>query len=156
MQTRLKTDPFTISIVKNALISAAEEMFTVTARTAQSPIIYDVLDFSTAITDHEGNVTAQATGIPLFIGIFDYTVKGVIGKYGLKEFRDGDVIVLNDPYMSGKHAKITQRMGVFLLEDCKSRNGVYRRIQSETEVVDGDEFFLGEELFRVEIKTVEA
>jgi len=103
MQTRLKTDPFTISIVKNALISAAEEMFTVTARTAQSPIIYDVLDFSTAITDHDGNVTAQATGIPLFIGIFDYTVKGVIGKYGLKEFRDGDVIVLNDPYMSGTH-----------------------------------------------------
>ncbi|PYV13021.1 MAG: hypothetical protein DMG21_22140 [Acidobacteria bacterium] len=68
----------------------------------------------------------------------------------------GDLVFKNDPYMSGKHAKITQRMGVFLLEDCKSRNGVYRRIQSETEVVDGDEFFLGEELFRVEIKTVEA
>ncbi len=103
METKLRTDPFTLSIVRNALISAAEEMFTVTARTAQSPIIYDVLDFSTAITDPEGNVTAQATGIPLFIGIFDYTVKGVIKKYGRNEFNDGDVIVLNDPYMSGTH-----------------------------------------------------
>ncbi len=78
-------------------------MFTVTARTAQSPIIYDVLDFSTAITDPEGNVTAQATGIPLFIGIFDYTVKGVIKKYGDDGLREGDVILLNDPYMSGTH-----------------------------------------------------
>ncbi len=103
METKLKTDPFTLGIVKNALISAAEEMFTVTARTAQSPIIYDVLDFSTAITDPAGNVTAQATGIPLFIGIFDYTVKGVIAKYGLGEFSDGDVIIVNDPYMSGTH-----------------------------------------------------
>ncbi len=103
METKLRTDPFTFSIVRNGLISAAEEMFTVTARTAQSPIIYDVLDFSTAITDAEGNVTAQATGIPLFIGIFDYTVKGVIKKYGRTEFKDGDVIVLNDPYMSGTH-----------------------------------------------------
>jgi N-methylhydantoinase B len=85
------------------LISAAEEMFTVTARTAQSPIIYDVLDFSTAITDPEGSVTAQATGIPLFIGIFDYTVKGVIEKYGVDGFREGDVIIVNDPYMSGTH-----------------------------------------------------
>jgi len=103
LETKLKADPFTLAILRNALISAAEEMFTVTARTAQSPIIYDVLDFSTALTDPEGNVTAQATGIPLFIGIFDYTVKGVIAKLGLKNFADGDVIVVNDPYMSGTH-----------------------------------------------------
>lgn len=100
---KLRTDPFTLGMVRNALVSAAEEMFTVTARTAQSPIIYDVLDFSTAITDSSGNVTAQATGIPLFIGIFDYTVKGVISKFGSDSFNEGDVIILNDPYMSGTH-----------------------------------------------------
>jgi N-methylhydantoinase B/oxoprolinase/acetone carboxylase alpha subunit len=54
------TDAFTLNIIHNALVSASEEMFTVTARTAKSPIIYDVLDFSAAITDPEGNVTAQA------------------------------------------------------------------------------------------------
>ncbi len=67
----------------------------------------------------------------------------------------GDLVFKNDPYMSGTHAKIIQRMGVFVLQDAKSRNGVYRRIQVEIEVVNGDEFFLGEELFRVEIKMVE-
>lgn len=103
MEQRLKVDPFTISIMRNYLISTAEEMFTVTARSAQSPIIYDVLDFSTALTDSEGNVTAQATGIPLFIGIFDYMVKGVIDEYGYDNLGKDDVIILNDPYMSGTH-----------------------------------------------------
>jgi N-methylhydantoinase B len=99
----MKTDPFTLTIIRNGLTSAAEEMFTVTARSAQSPIIYDVLDFSTAITDSSGNVTAQATGIPLFIGIFDHMVKGVIEYFGIGGFKKGDVIILNDPYISGTH-----------------------------------------------------
>jgi N-methylhydantoinase B len=99
----MATDPFTLSIIRNGLISAAEEMFTVTARSAQSPIIYDVLDFSTAITDSEGNVTAQATGIPLFIGVFDFMVKGVIEYFGYDKIQQGDVIILNDPYISGTH-----------------------------------------------------
>lgn len=103
MESKLRSDPFTITIVKNALISAAEEMFTVTARTAQSPIIYDTLDFSTAITDESGDVSAQATGIPLFIGIFDYMVKAIIKRYGKEGFTDGDVIIVNDPYMTGTH-----------------------------------------------------
>jgi N-methylhydantoinase B len=103
MEARQRTDPFTVHIVRNALVSAAEEMFTVTARAAQSPIIYDVLDFSTAITDSYGQVTAQATGIPLFIGIFDYTVKGVLERYRPEELHEGDVFILNDPYISGTH-----------------------------------------------------
>ena len=98
-----RTDPFTLTIIHNALLSAAEEMFTVTAKTAKSPIIYDVLDFSAAITDHRGDVVAQATGIPLFIGIFDYMVKGVIQRFGMQDFSAGDVVILNDPYMSGTH-----------------------------------------------------
>jgi len=103
VELKTGTDLFTLSIVRNALISAAEEMFTVTARTAKSPIIYDVLDFSTAITDATGRVTAQATGIPLFIGVFDYTVKGLLKKFPPESLSDGDVILLNDPYMSGTH-----------------------------------------------------
>ncbi|MDV3243938.1 MAG: hydantoinase B/oxoprolinase family protein [Nitrososphaerales archaeon] len=103
MELRTKSDQFTLSIVRNALVSAAEEMFTVTARTAKSPIIYDVLDFSTAITDAAGRVTAQATGIPLFIGVFDYTVKGMMKKFPPESLSDGDVVLLNDPYMTGTH-----------------------------------------------------
>jgi hypothetical protein len=36
----------------------------------------------------------------------------------------------------------------------RSRNGVFRRVRNEIELEDGDEFFLGEHLFRVEIKRI--
>jgi N-methylhydantoinase B len=96
-------DAFTLNIIHNALVSASDEMFTVTARTAKSPIIYDVLDFSAALTDPEGNVTAQAVSCPVFVGVIDFTVKGVLAKYGREGLRPGDVIILNDPYLSGTH-----------------------------------------------------
>lgn len=103
MSSKRGSDAFTLNIIHNALVSASEEMFTVTARTAKSPIIYDVLDFSTAITDPDGNVTAQAVAVPVFIGMLDFNVKGVLAKYGRNGLRPGDVIILNDPYISGTH-----------------------------------------------------
>jgi pSer/pThr/pTyr-binding forkhead associated (FHA) protein len=67
----------------------------------------------------------------------------------------GDMIFKDDPYMSGTHARIVAQPGRFVLQDLKSRNGVYRRIRDEIEMRDADEFFLGEQLFRVEIQTIE-
>ena len=96
-------DAFTLNIIHNALVSACDEMFTVTARTAKSPIIYDVLDFSAAVADPRGNVTAQAVSCPVFVGVLDFTVRGVLKKYGKEGLRPGDVIILNDPYLSGTH-----------------------------------------------------
>ncbi len=66
----------------------------------------------------------------------------------------GDLIFKEDPYMSGTHARIVAQPGRFVLQDLHSRNGVYRRVRNETELVDNDEFFMGEQLFHVEIKTV--
>lgn len=64
----------------------------------------------------------------------------------------GDLIFKEDPYMSGTHARIVTQPGRFVLQDLRSRNGVYRRVRNEIELVDGDEFFMGEQLFRVEVK----
>jgi pSer/pThr/pTyr-binding forkhead associated (FHA) protein len=56
--------------------------------------------------------------------------------------------------MSGTHARIVAQPGRFLLQDLRSRNGVYRRVRAEITLVDGDEFFMGEQLFQVEFKNV--
>lgn len=68
----------------------------------------------------------------------------------------GDLIFRNDPYMSGTHARILVRPGRLVLQDLKSRNGVYRKIRNEVELKDGDEFFLGEQLFRARIEMLES
>jgi len=66
----------------------------------------------------------------------------------------GDLVFKDDPYMSGQHARVVVQPGRFILQDLKSRNGVYRRIKGETEMHDHDEFFLGEQLFRVTIQKI--
>jgi pSer/pThr/pTyr-binding forkhead associated (FHA) protein len=65
----------------------------------------------------------------------------------------GDLIFKDDPYMSGSHARIVAQPGRFILQDLRSRNGVYRRLRKEIELTDGDEFFMGEQLFHVDLKT---
>ena len=44
-------DPILVEIIRNSLNSAAEQMKRVLVRTAFSPIIYEVLDFASAIYD---------------------------------------------------------------------------------------------------------
>jgi pSer/pThr/pTyr-binding forkhead associated (FHA) protein len=66
----------------------------------------------------------------------------------------GDLVFGDDRYMSGTHARIIAQPGGYLLQDMKSRNGIYRRLRGETELADGDEFFAGEQLFRVEVKSL--
>jgi len=65
---------------------------------------------------------------------------------------NGDLVFKDDLYMSGTHARIVAQPGRFLLQDLRSRNGIYRKLRGEAELTDGDEFFLGEQLFHVEIK----
>ena len=67
----------------------------------------------------------------------------------------GDLVFKDDPYMSGTHARIVAQPGRFLLQDLRSRNGVYRRVRAETELADGDEFFMGEQLFHVDLRNTE-
>lgn len=66
----------------------------------------------------------------------------------------GDLVFKDDPYMSGKHARIVAQPGRFVLQDLSSRNGVYRRVRAEIVLTDGDEFFMGEQLFHVDMKSV--
>ena len=47
----MKIDPFTVEIIREQLVAAAEESFVVLGRSSQSPVIYEVLDHACAVTD---------------------------------------------------------------------------------------------------------
>lgn len=101
MRRKSAIDPFTVEVIKRALISAAEQMFVAFGRTSKSSVIYEVLDYGCAVTDARARMIAQANGIPPFIGVLGDAVKEVLDKFGLDELDEGDVIILNDPYMGG-------------------------------------------------------
>jgi len=106
--------PFTVEIIKNGLIVAAEEMFHAWGRTAKSPVIYEVLDYAVALIDETGSrLVTQAPGIPSFTGVLDFAAKEVVDKWG-DEIQPGDIFVSNVPYASGTHLNdVTLVMPIF-------------------------------------------
>ncbi|MGC8618606.1 MAG: hydantoinase B/oxoprolinase family protein [Thermoplasmata archaeon] len=96
------TDTFTLEIIKNGLVVANEEMFLSFARTAKSPVIYEVFDFAVGMTDKDGELVAQAPGVPAFSGVLDFAAREVLDKWR-DDLKPGDVIVSNVPYKSGTH-----------------------------------------------------
>ncbi|MEA1993621.1 MAG: hydantoinase B/oxoprolinase family protein [Euryarchaeota archaeon] len=92
-------DPITLEIVKNKLIGVTEEMGASLVRTAYSPNIKERKDCSCAVFDRYGRLTAQAEHIPVHLGAMPLAVKSIMTR----EFEEGDVFILNDPYLGGTH-----------------------------------------------------
>jgi len=97
----VKLDPFTLEIVKDSLLAAGDEMFIALARTSMSPIIYEVLDYASGLTDAEGNLLTQGNGVTGFIGMLSFMVKETLTKYPGEKLKEGDIIIINDPYQGG-------------------------------------------------------
>ncbi|WP_176086460.1 hydantoinase B/oxoprolinase family protein [Martelella sp. HB161492] len=96
----MRGDPFTRSVIQAGLSAAADEMFSILKKTAMSPIIYEVLDVGTGVTDARGEIVSSGAGIPGFVGVLDKAVKYIVETHG-DTIRDGDVFVTNDPYHGG-------------------------------------------------------
>jgi 5-oxoprolinase (ATP-hydrolysing) len=82
-------------------MNIAEQMGLRLQNTAYSVNIKERLDFSCALFDAQGNLIANAPHMPVHLGSMSESIKTVITRNpGL---RDGDVVMLNDPYHGGTH-----------------------------------------------------
>ncbi|WP_029048683.1 hydantoinase B/oxoprolinase family protein [Cupriavidus sp. amp6] len=97
-----KVDPITFAVIKNALDTIVDDMAFAVMRTARSPIIRDVLDYSVTMCDATGRILAQAKTVALHLGAVPDAVDVVIKKFA-NNVNPGDVIIFNDPYEGGMH-----------------------------------------------------
>ncbi len=99
-------DPILIEIIRNSLNSAAEQMKRSLIRTAFSPIIYEVLDFASAIYDKNFCMLSQSPSLPGFMGTLSFCVQAAVDEVGGEEnLHEGDIILYNNPYGSGSHSQ---------------------------------------------------
>src|SRR5947209_19739162 len=101
----MKIDPITVEVIKSSLIYASEEMGIAVRNSAYSPNIKERLDHSCALFDAQKRLVAQAEHIPVHLGSLPWGLRRtleVIEKEcgGVAE---GDMWVVNDPYISGTH-----------------------------------------------------
>jgi len=98
----MKLDATTVEVIKGALIYAAEEMGIALRKSAYSPNIKERMDHSCALFDHHRRLVAQAEHIPVHLGSMALAVREGLSQYG-GSVEEGDMLLLNDPYISGTH-----------------------------------------------------
>lgn len=94
-------DPARFEVVKNALLSAAEEMKIVLAKTAYSPLLKVAGDYSCGIFNARGEMVAQGPDLPIHLGSMPDAVGSVARAF--PDVAPGDVFIHNDPYRGGSH-----------------------------------------------------
>ncbi|PPR47732.1 MAG: Acetophenone carboxylase delta subunit [Alphaproteobacteria bacterium MarineAlpha5_Bin9] len=104
--TNKNVDPITTEIIRNSLNSAAEQMKKTLIRCSFSPIIYEVLDFASALYDTNYCMLSQSPSLPGFMGTLSFCVEEAVKEVGgEKNLYEGDIIIYNNPYGSGSHSQ---------------------------------------------------
>lgn len=97
-------NPITTEIIRNALVSAADEMNESLARSSFSPIIYEMKDCSVGLYNVKAELLGQSSGLPIFLGNLDVCIKETTRTIGGNEYyKEGDVYIMNDSYLAGSH-----------------------------------------------------
>uniref|UniRef100_A0A832I5R0 Hydantoinase B/oxoprolinase family protein n=1 Tax=Eiseniibacteriota bacterium TaxID=2212470 RepID=A0A832I5R0_UNCEI len=110
---RPAADGVALSLYRGLFAACAEEMGLTLMRTSHSPNIKERLDFSCALFDRRARLVAQAAHIPVHLGSLPRAVEHAAR---LAPFRDGDVVILNDPFAGGTHLPdVTLVSPVFLV-----------------------------------------
>ncbi len=93
-------DSIELGLFASRLEAACDEMGAMLQQAAFSPNIRDRLDYSCAVFDPGGELCAQAAHIPVHLGSMAYAMRDLVKCHA---WRDGDMLVVNDPYRGGTH-----------------------------------------------------
>jgi N-methylhydantoinase B len=95
-------DPIVLTVITNRLEGITREMGAGMLRSSRSPIFAENRDFVTAVFDKKLRMVGQTAYIPVLLGASPFAVEAISRDFG-EEVREGDVMILNDPYRGNNH-----------------------------------------------------
>ena len=101
--TRLTLDPITLEVVRNKLDGIANEMQSTLLRSSFSTVVKEGLDASASLFTADGETLSQAIAIPIHLATLIPIVLTMIEKFPRETMREGDIYIMNDPYLGGTH-----------------------------------------------------
>src|ERR687894_2943713 len=96
-------DPITVEVVRNKLDGIANEMELTLLKSSFSPIVKEGLDASASLFTIQGETLAQACAIPIHLATLVPVLEAIRRHFPPETMREGDVYLLNDPYLGGTH-----------------------------------------------------
>jgi N-methylhydantoinase B len=103
MRDDLQFDPVTLEVIRHRLDTVAEEMETTLLKSSCSPLVKEGLDASASLFTLDGVTLAQACAIPIHLGTLIPAVGAILNAFPVAGMQEGDVYILNDPYLGGTH-----------------------------------------------------
>ena len=101
--TRTIADPITTEVVRGWMESVTDEMQATVIKTAHSPLICEAGDATCALFDRDGRTAAQASAMPVHLGVLAEMGLRFADKYPAGVAEPGDLYIANDPYAGGTH-----------------------------------------------------
>lgn len=96
-------DPITLEVVRNKLDGIANEMQSTLLRSSFSTVVKEGLDASASLFTPEGETLAQAIAIPIHLATLIPIVETLIARFPPDQMGEGDLYIMNDPYLGGTH-----------------------------------------------------
>ena len=93
-----------IAIIRGRLQQITDEMDLVHTKAAFSPVVSEMSDRANAMIDPRRlEVVSQGkTGLPVFVSAMQSAARSIMMILG-KELQEGDVVIMNDPFLGGTH-----------------------------------------------------
>ena len=98
-----KVNPIDFEIIKNRLNTIANEMGAAVHSAAHSLIFSEAQDFACALFDCEGHLVGMGEFMPGLQGAMQNNLDGIIGAEGWEVFKEGDILMSNDPLYGACH-----------------------------------------------------
>jgi N-methylhydantoinase B len=96
-------DPFTVEVIREAVVAITDEMKTTLMRTAYSQVIYEGEDFTVGLYDAHGNTISFGLGLPMWMSGLASAIKMKIAHWGVDNIFAGDVLLTNAAEVHGSH-----------------------------------------------------
>lgn len=98
----VRNDPITVSIVEELLVSIVREMRSTFWRSAFSSVISEGHDFSCVLLSPNGDLAAMSEDHPGHTFPLAFAAKEILRIFD-GQIEDGDIFLVNDPYICGTH-----------------------------------------------------
>lgn len=95
-------DPIQLAIFSNRFMSIADEMSRTLQKISVSANIKERMDYSCALFDNEGNLTANAPNVPVHLGSMSDAIRYQL-QFWKDDLHDGDILCTNSPIVGGTH-----------------------------------------------------
>jgi N-methylhydantoinase B len=98
-----KDEMITHEVIRHALTAVSREMGVTLRMTSCSPIFNEGNDYSCAIFDAQGRLVTHGEFLPIHLGALSFSVFHARAAFAKEGLREGDTVVMNDPYLGGSH-----------------------------------------------------